>query len=124
VISRHTISGAIALGIVCWLGLVVSAQGQAAAPAAAPLSDQVFKNVQVLKGIPIDQFMDAMGMFSSSLGYDCSSCHSQDIHYDRAAFATTTHGPVAGTSAEARATRRFGSAARSSGGPARRARTG
>ena len=100
-ISRHTISGlpaiarsatagVIALGIVCWLGLVVSAQGQAAAPAAAPLSDQVFKNVQVLKGIPIDQFMDAMGMFSSSLGYDCSSCHSQDIHYDRAAFATTT----------------------------------
>jgi photosynthetic reaction center cytochrome c subunit len=80
----------IALGIVCWLGLVVSAQGQAAAPAAAPLSDQVFKNVQVLKGIPVDQFMDAMGMFSSSLGYDCSSCHSQDIHYDRAAFATTT----------------------------------
>jgi hypothetical protein len=90
VISRHTISGVIALGIVCWLGLVVSAQGQAAAPAAAPLSDQVFKNIQVLKGIPVDQFMDAMGMFSSSLGYDCSSCHSQDIHYDRAAFATTT----------------------------------
>ena len=49
-----------------------------------------FKNIQVLKGIPVDQFMDAMGMFSSSLGYDCSSCHSQDIHTDRAAFATTT----------------------------------
>ena len=85
-ISRHI---AIALGIACWLGIVVSAQGPGAAP-AAPTSDQVFKNIQVLKGIPIDQFMDAMGMFSSSLGYDCSSCHSQDIHYDRAAFATTT----------------------------------
>ena len=79
----------IALGIACWLGIVVTAQGPGAAP-AAPTSDQVFKNIQVLKGIPVDQFMDAMGMFSSSLGYDCSSCHSQDIHYDRAAFATTT----------------------------------
>ena len=54
------------------------------------MSDQVFKNIQVLKGIPVDQFMDAMGMFSSSLGYDCSSCHSQEIHTDRAAFAITT----------------------------------
>jgi hypothetical protein len=77
--------------MVCWLGAVVSAQqAQGTAPAAVPMSDQVFKNVQVLKGIPVDQFMDAMGMFSSSLGYDCSSCHSQEIHTDRAAFAITT----------------------------------
>jgi Photosynthetic reaction centre cytochrome C subunit len=75
---------------VCWLGSFVSAQGQGAASAAAPTADQVFKNIQVLKGIPVDQFMDAMGMFSSSLGYDCSSCHSQEIHTDRAAFAITT----------------------------------
>ena len=80
--------GVFAFAIVCWLGVVASAQ--APAPAAAPLSDQVFKNVQILKGIPVDQFMDAMGMFSSSLGYDCSSCHSQEIHTDRAAFAITT----------------------------------
>jgi hypothetical protein len=74
-----------------WLGAaVVAAQGQAAPAATPPMSDQVFKNVQVLKGIPVDQFMDAMGMFSSSLGYDCSSCHSQEIHTDRAAFAITT----------------------------------
>jgi hypothetical protein len=92
VISRHTVSGVIALGIVCWLSVIVAGQGATLAQAgpAAPTSDQVFKNIQVLKGIPVDQFMDAMGMFSSSLGYDCSSCHSQDIHYDRAAFATTT----------------------------------
>jgi photosynthetic reaction center cytochrome c subunit/uncharacterized protein DUF6544 len=92
----------LALGIVCWLAIAASAvrilaQTPSPAPAPAqagpanvPLSDQVFKNVQILKGIPVDQFMDAMGMFSASLGYDCSSCHSQDIHYDRAAFATTT----------------------------------
>jgi len=91
--SRHT-RASVALGIVWWLASAaastvgISAQG--APPAGVPLSDQVFKNIQILKGIPVDQFMDAMGMFSASLGYDCSSCHSQDIHYDRAAFATTT----------------------------------
>jgi len=88
------IRASFAVGFVCWLAVAASpvrvVSAQAAAPAAVPLSDQVFKNIQILKGIPVDQFMDAMGMFSASLGYDCSSCHSQDIHYDRAAFATTT----------------------------------
>jgi hypothetical protein len=88
--SRQRAVGSIAIAVACWLGTLVSVQGQGAAPAAVPTSDQVFKNIQVLKGIPVDQFMDAMGMFSASLGYDCSSCHSQEIHTDRAAFAITT----------------------------------
>jgi len=54
------------------------------------MSDAVFKNVQVLKGIPVDQFMDTMGMFAASLGYDCVSCHSGDIYTNRAAFAEST----------------------------------
>ena len=54
------------------------------------LSDTVFKNVQVLKGIPADEFMDAMGMFSSSLGYDCVSCHSPEIYKSRDGFAIAT----------------------------------
>jgi len=92
---RHTISGAIVVAGVCWLGLVASAAGQAAPAqaAAAPgvqMSENFFKNVQVLKGIPVDEFMDAMGMFSSSLGYDCASCHSDEIHHTRDAFAITT----------------------------------
>jgi photosynthetic reaction center cytochrome c subunit len=56
----------------------------------AELSDAVFKNVRVLKGIPVDEFMDTMGMFASSLGYDCSSCHSPDIRTNREAFAIDT----------------------------------
>jgi len=91
-VSRRQLAGGstIALAMTCWLGASVYAQGQAQAPASVPTSDQVFKNIQVLKGIPVDQFMDAMGMFSASLGYDCSSCHSQEIHTDRAAFAIAT----------------------------------
>ena len=85
--SRQRIPG-LAIALVCWLAAAicttaVSAQGP-------PTSEQVFKNVQILKGIPVDQFMDAMGMFSASLGYDCASCHSPDIKLDRAAFATPT----------------------------------
>jgi photosynthetic reaction center cytochrome c subunit len=42
----------------------------------AQTSDQVFKNVQVLKGIPVDDFMDTMGLMSAAIGYDCSECHT------------------------------------------------
>ena len=54
------------------------------------MSEAYFKNIQVLKGIPVDEFMDTMGMFAASLGYDCVSCHSGDIYTNRAAFAETT----------------------------------
>ena len=54
--------------------------GMAAAQATSPdkplLSDQVFKNVQVLKGIPVDDFMETMGIMTSALQFDCSDCHA------------------------------------------------
>jgi hypothetical protein len=73
----------------CLLGAVAVAR-QAGAEQAPLMSDTYFKNVQVLKGIPVDEFMDVMGMFSASLGYDCVSCHSDQLYNDRAAFAITT----------------------------------
>jgi outer membrane lipoprotein-sorting protein len=39
------------------------------------IAEEVFKNVQVLKGIPVNQFMDTMGFFSASLGLNCVYCH-------------------------------------------------
>lgn len=39
-------------------------------------SDQVFKNIQVLKGIPVDDFMGTMGVMTGSLSFDCSECHT------------------------------------------------
>jgi hypothetical protein len=51
-----------------------AAVGQAAAPKPL-MAEQVFKNVVVLKGIPVDQFMDTMGMFSAALTLTCSACH-------------------------------------------------
>src|SRR5438132_14384522 len=42
------------------------APGRTGAEQNSQLSDTVFKNVKVLKGIPVDEFMDTMGMFASS----------------------------------------------------------
>jgi photosynthetic reaction center cytochrome c subunit len=45
--------------------------------AAKPqLSDQAFKNIQVLKGIPVDEFMGTMGLFSAALAVCCGDCHT------------------------------------------------
>jgi photosynthetic reaction center cytochrome c subunit len=52
----------------------MAANGQE--PAAQPLmAEQVFKNVKVLKGIPVGEFMDTMGFFAASLGLNCVYCH-------------------------------------------------
>jgi photosynthetic reaction center cytochrome c subunit len=39
------------------------------------LAEQVFKNIQALKGIPVDDFMEAMGLMSAAIGFDCADCH-------------------------------------------------
>jgi hypothetical protein len=49
--------------------------GQAGAEQKPLMAEQFFKNVQVLKGIPVDEFMSTMGFFSASLGYSCENCH-------------------------------------------------
>jgi hypothetical protein len=83
---RRVVFGVAVALQVCLLGLVASARQEP----AQPMAEQVFKNVQVLKGMPVDVFMDTMGMFASSLLYDCTGCHTQDILINRDAFATAT----------------------------------
>lgn len=41
----------------------------------AKLSEDTFKNVQILKGIPAEQLVPAMQFISYSLGVQCSFCH-------------------------------------------------
>src|SRR5215470_8718327 len=53
----------------------VTAQSPRPAPDRPRLAEEVFKNVQVLKGIPVNQFMETMGFFSASLAADCTFCH-------------------------------------------------
>ena len=58
-------------------GLLVAtlAGAQTGTSEKPPMAERVFKNVQVLKGIPVDQFMGTMGFISASLGMTCSDCH-------------------------------------------------
>jgi outer membrane lipoprotein-sorting protein len=73
------------------LPAVASAEAGQAGPAQASLtSDNSLKNIQVLKGIPIDTFFEVMGMFASSMGGDCTYCHSKDAVFNRDAFAEAT----------------------------------
>ncbi|HEY2379955.1 MAG TPA: photosynthetic reaction center cytochrome c subunit family protein [Terriglobia bacterium] len=57
-----------------WLLSLAPAFGQTA-PARPLMSEQAFKNVTVLKGIPVDEFMDTMGFISASTNYNCTDCH-------------------------------------------------
>src|SRR6266404_8055769 len=59
--------------VVCLLGSML-ASGQAR-PQQRVMADQVHKNIQVLKGLPEDEFMATMGFFFSSLGENCTYCH-------------------------------------------------
>src|SRR5689334_1566651 len=61
-------------GIALCLLCIASAAGQAA-PAGQRMSEQAFKNVTVLKGIPVDEFMNTMGFISAATNYNCADCH-------------------------------------------------
>lgn len=52
-----------------------TARAQSAKP---PMAEDVFKNVQVMKGIPVDEFLGTMGAFSAALGWSCEDCHKAD----------------------------------------------
>ena len=73
--SNRRVLGTVATGVVWLLGVAfVSGQAGPAGQAARPqMSEDVFKNVQILKGIPVDEFMDTMGMFSAATGLNCTT---------------------------------------------------
>ena len=78
-----------------WVLVSVSVSGQArpAAQAGAQqgqLSDQAFKNVTVLKGIPVREFMNTMGFFAASLALNCTDCHGGASASDWANYAVDT----------------------------------
>ena len=72
--ARRLIRSAAGMTFV-WLlggGLV---DGQTSPPPKPQLAEDVFKNIQALRGIPVDDFMGTMGVMSAALGFDCSECH-------------------------------------------------
>jgi len=71
---------------------LVKVSGQAAPSPAdrVVLAEQYFKNVQALRGIPVDEFMDTMGMFAAATGMNCVDCHVADAGGDWAKYADDT----------------------------------
>jgi photosynthetic reaction center cytochrome c subunit len=59
--------------------------------AAAPrqMAGEAFKNVQILKNIPVDEFMGAMGLFSAAVSMCCLECHAPDWAADTPRKITT-----------------------------------
>jgi len=48
----------------------------------AQMAEEIFKNIQVLKGVPVNQFLGIMGFFSASLGKSCVDCHDSDSGWE------------------------------------------
>jgi photosynthetic reaction center cytochrome c subunit len=93
-LSRWTTVCGAALAMM-WMLVSVSVLGQArpAAQAGAQqgqLSEQAFKNVTELKGIPVREFMNTMGFFSASLAFNCTDCHGGASASDWANYALDT----------------------------------
>jgi photosynthetic reaction center cytochrome c subunit len=64
---------------------LVAAYAQPASGSHQPLAEEVFKNVQVLKGTSVGEFMDIMSFFSASLGLNCVHCHVNEslTHWEK-----------------------------------------
>src|SRR6516165_1436888 len=88
-LKRTTIS-VTAAALVCLLSVKVC-ESQTGQPLLKPqMAEELFKNVQVLRGIPVDEFMDTMGMISAALGLNCLDCHSSDSDTAWERFAVDT----------------------------------
>jgi hypothetical protein len=93
--SRRTVVGGLGTAAACLLCAAL-AGGQATpggqtAPAEKPqMAEDVFKNVQVLKGIPMDEFMGTMGFFAAALSLNCTDCHVAEALSDWNKFADDT----------------------------------
>jgi hypothetical protein len=67
-------------GVFVFAASIALAARQAAPAADTPqMSETFFKDIRVLKGIPVDEFIDTMGMFAAATSKDCTGCHSPQI---------------------------------------------
>jgi photosynthetic reaction center cytochrome c subunit len=63
-------------GAAAWLALPFGGFAQGQAEPKPQMSEDAFKNIKVLKGIPVDEFMGTMGLFSAALSACCGDCHT------------------------------------------------
>lgn len=85
---RRTTIATAEWGALLFIGLLFPAE-RAVAQERPLLAEQVFKNIQVLRGIPVDDFMGTMGVMVAALEADCADCH-EGAGTDRVNWAADT----------------------------------
>ena len=76
--SKQVAAAAVVFTIAAAIGMqrpATAQSGQAAAPAKPRMVEDVFRNVQALKGLGVDDFLLTMGIMSAAVGSDCVGCH-------------------------------------------------
>ena len=91
---RRVRARALALGALATFALLPLSTAPAAGQAATAtqlMSEQAFKNVTVLKGIPVDEFMNTMGFIAAATNYNCTDCHVEPkVEGDWSVYAQET----------------------------------
>ncbi len=79
-------AGALAL---CFLTMAL-VYGQTARQQKSQMAEEVYKNIRLLKGLPVDEFLDTMGFFSASTNLNCIDCHGAAAGGDWSRYADET----------------------------------
>jgi outer membrane lipoprotein-sorting protein len=87
--SKRVFTSAIAMVIVLLLQ-AAAVNGQAVPQEKPQMADDIFKNVQVLRGLTVDEFMGTMGFIAASLSMNCIDCHSVEAASDVTKYAVDT----------------------------------
>jgi len=74
------------IAVLCLLG-TARIGGQTESAQKPLIAEEYFKNVRVLRGISVKEFMDTMGFFAASLGENCTFCHVEESSGDWANYA-------------------------------------
>ncbi len=73
VTERRSFSKALIVILLC-VASATTIFAQATTP-RPQMAEDVYKDIRVLKGMPVDQFLDTMGFFSASTNLNCIDCH-------------------------------------------------
>src|SRR5260221_13705867 len=87
--SKHPIFDGMKVAAVCLIA-IMTANAQATPAPKPQMADDVFKNIQVLKGLTVNEFMETMGFFSASTLLNCADCHVAESSGNWAKYADDT----------------------------------
>ena len=76
--SHRIAKGLGVIALIGWSVAVAAQRGPMPSPDATPVAEAFFQNIQVLKSVPVDEFLASMGFISNALAVNCTYCHLGD----------------------------------------------